>query len=62
MKLGSTLLVDDGPGDNDPVFLYSSNSGVLSFDRNGDDRGGRTVIATFNDLDTLKASDFQLFA
>lgn len=56
---GNTLLNDAAATDNDPVFLYNSSTGVLSFDADGSDAGAAIVIATLSTKPAaLHAGDF----
>jgi hypothetical protein len=60
---GTNFISDPAPvaGTNGPTFLYNSLSGQLTYDANGSDPGGTSLIATLSGAPTLAVGDFKFF-
>ncbi|MFB2551546.1 hypothetical protein [Ensifer soli] len=64
LRDGTTLIVDDVPvaRGTGPVFLFDTDTGLFSIDKNGAAAGGRIAIVTLADVESVTARDFVLFA
>ena len=61
LVLGETLIVDDDPVSvlwRKATFLFDTDTGVLSWDRDGAGRAKAVSVATLTGVTTLDASDF----
>ncbi len=61
LVLGQTLIVDDTPASvlsRKATFLFDTDTGVLSYDRDGTGRAAAVTVATLTGVTTLDASDF----
>jgi serralysin len=61
LVLGQTLIVDDTPASvlsRKATFLFDTDTGVLSWDRDGTGRAAAVTVATLTGVTTLDASDF----
>jgi serralysin len=61
LALGQTLIVNDNPVSavaKKATFLFDTDTGVLSFDRDGTGKAGAVVVATLTGVTALDANDF----
>ncbi len=61
LVLGQTLIVNDNPASavaKKATFLFDTDTGALSFDRDGTGKAGAVVVATLTGVTALDFSDF----
>ena len=60
---GANLVINGSPSTTAAAFVYSTTTGVLSFDSDGNRSGAATQLATLSNKPTgFKSSDFVLGA